>query len=123
MFNRLVCILCILFSLPLHAAEPDNVVLNKGDVSPYTGVLIPPERAGRIRLVDIDLDTCAKISVLKDDENKVLTDRLNNANAANDMLTKRLADTKEDGFFAKPLYFILGAVVTGLIAQGIYRSK
>jgi hypothetical protein len=118
--KKLISILCILTSLSAFAE--DNVALKKGDVAAFDGILMPLDRAQRVNLMQIDLSTCTKVSGLKDDENKILNDRINNLNAENTNLSQRLVSSKEAGMWDKVGFFIIGAALTTVVAYGAVRA-
>jgi hypothetical protein len=123
--QKTIALGCLLLTANSHAAdttEPDNVVLNKGDQAAYSGVLVPPARAGRLLNLTIDLTTCQKVSGLKDEEAAVVSQRMSNLNAENTMLSDRLAKTKEDGFWGKVGMFVLGAATTTAIAYSVSKA-
>lgn len=102
-------VLLSLFATSVSSAnDPDNVSLVPGDKVPYPGVLLPTSRAQRVEVMSLSLDSCTKISSLKDQEDSVLTQRLNNAQAEND----RLAAKASPGEWEKVGAFALGVLTT-----------
>jgi hypothetical protein len=104
------------------ADEPPNQVLNKGDTAAFTGVLIPPLRANQIRLDEINLGYTTNISALKDEELSVMNTRLTNAQTENTTLSKELSSERSSSFLGNVGYFVLGSVLTGLVAYGTVHA-
>ena len=107
-----------LLSVNSFGADPDNVALNQGDKAPYAGVLLPTARAQRLDVLNLSLSSCQKIGTLKDDENTVLVQRLNNAQNEN----KELASQLEPSIWGKLGAFALGSLVTTGIAFAVTRA-
>lgn len=110
-------------------ADPVVVSLDKGQVAPFDGYLFTPEKEKELRLLDSNVNYYKSLSDSLNTINKVqgdsldkMQERITLRDTQIDNLTKRVNDS-DTGFFTKAGYFIFGAVVTGLIAQSIYRTK
>lgn len=117
--------ICFLLSFSIANAQ-DAKVVKKGDIVPFDGVLFTRELEKDIRN---DLQTLQK-------RNEVLT-KLNDVNNKEiDILNKRLdlyqnkakelADrevrTEKETFIKNSIYFISGALITGLIGYGVVKA-
>ena len=107
----------------IAVADGDAIFLEQGKTAPFTGYLITQDKANKIRLMDIDLQIANKLNTGLQSENDILRQRLDNSQQQIDILSKRVIEAKDDSFFSKAGYFILGSLITGLIGYGVYRSS
>lgn len=123
--KRLICFFLII-SQPVFA---DNVIhLNKTDPAPYAGYLFTPDMEKKLRQTDLDatfyksqnIQLNAVITTQNDEISK-LGQQITLRNNELDSMEKRISSS--EGFFTKAAWFISGALITGLLAQGIYRTK
>lgn len=123
--KRIIAISVLLnLSLPILSGKCDDsaVHLNKNEVAPYDGYEITPQQAIKVRNLSIDNDMEHHVNADLAQENSLMNQRLTNAQQQNESLSKQLVETKESGFFSKVGFFVLGAVITGGLAYGMYRT-
>lgn len=110
----------LLFS-QLCLAE-DSVQLGKGQLAPFDGFLLPKERIIELKNQDLDFQFVNKensnLKLINQDYEK----RLNLYIEQNDKLAKRVTES-DTNVFEKAGFFILGAVITGAIGYGVYKTK
>lgn len=108
-------IITSILSSPSFAA--DSVVhLQKNDPAPYTGFLLSPERAERVRTISIEHDTLQKINKDLNGINTTLKTQIKNCNNENSLLSN---NTKDTSVWVKAGYFLLGVVITGAIVKAV----
>ena len=117
------CITIILLFSTICSADVqhDSIQLNAGQVAPFTGYLLPPDKVLQFRSDEIDLDFYKKTN---GNLNLEITDyqtRVKNYQDENAELAKQVASS--DNFFSKAGYFVLGALITGLVSYGVYKTK
>jgi hypothetical protein len=112
----------ILLLISNLALADDAKYLRQNDLAPFSGYLISPEKAEKIRLMDIDLNTSRKIVEGLNEENQILDLRLKAAKDHIDFQAKELVEARDQGFFTKTGYFLLGAIITGLISYGAAQA-
>lgn len=103
----------------------DVKVVRKGEQVPFDGVLFTRELEKSIRM-DIQIsqnkiDTLTKLNELNDKEIDILTERLKNHQQKVKDIVDREVQTENSMFFRQTLYFISGALITGLISYGVNR--
>lgn len=113
----------ILSTVSNSFADGDAVYLPKDNKAPFDGFLITPDKAEKVRNMDIDLQIKTRQLKGEQDVNAILTQRLDFSQKETDSLSKRLIESRDESIFTKAGYFILGAVVTGGLAYGIYKTK
>lgn len=100
----------------VHSSLADEAkYLVKDTPAPFTGFLISPEKAEKIRIMDIDLRLATRTNEILTTENTLLKDH-------NTYLAKELVDTRDNSMWGKIGYFILGAVLTTGIAFGVSKA-
>jgi hypothetical protein len=62
-----------------------------------------------------------RLNELREKENQILSERLQNYQRASDSMAKELGRRESNQMLYNSLYFALGAVVTGVIASNINR--
>lgn len=114
----------ILFISSISYADTsgDAAYLNLGDKAPFAGYLISPDKADKVRLMDIDLSTCKYTDNLKDEELTLAAQRLDNAKKEQQYLNDELVKTRSGEWLTKAGYFVLGVAATSLIAFGVSRT-
>lgn len=119
--------LLLSFFLSCSIAFADEVkVVKKGDVVPYDGVLFTKEKEREIR-TEIEVSE-KKIITLKrlNDLNEKEIELLNRRIELYQRKTKEIVDLQlqEDkyGNVKNALYFISGALITGLIGYGVIKA-
>lgn len=103
-------------------ADDEAVFLKKGTPAGYDGYEITPAQAEKARKNSIDLGSQLKINSALVDENNVITQRLTNAQQQDTFLSKQLEAEKDNGIFSKVGFFVLGSLVTGLVAYGTAKA-
>jgi hypothetical protein len=109
------------FISPLSLADENTVHLDKGEPAPFSGFLLDPARAQRAHLIDLDLQTCIKVSDLKSQEIEIGNTRIINANKEIDHLSERLAK-EQDTFWKSVGMFVLGAATATAVAFAASRA-
>lgn len=110
----------LLFSKSIQAQ--DSIHLNNGQIAPFEGYLLPPEKITEFRNDSIDLDFYKKTNINLGIEIQDYNTRLLNYQTENQNLNKQLSESN-NSFWSKAGFFILGCAVTGLLAQAIYRTR
>lgn len=118
-------ILLLNLSLPILSGKCDDsaIHLDKAQLAPYDGYEITPQQAIKVRNLSIDNDMEHHVNADLTQENSLMNQRLTNAQTQEASLSKQLVEQKDSGALSKIGMFVLGAVTTGLISYGIYRSK
>lgn len=119
--KKLLATLLIIATFPAYGAD-DVVYLNKGASAPFTGYLITQEKADSIREMKIDLDTQKQVNALLLDNQKIYELRVDNFKKQSDDLSKQVETMKDNTMFTKIGFFVLGSVLTGLVAYGTTRA-
>jgi len=114
-------IVFLLIFSSLAQADQESVALKAGDKAPYDGILLSIPRAERVRLMDIDLTSCLKISDLKDKELSIQDLRITNANKTITELSEKVSK-KEDSLLSSIGMFLLGAATATLITYGVSQT-
>lgn len=100
----------------------DSVQLGKGQLAPFDGFLLPKEKVIELKNQDLDNQFLKKtnqnLELINQDYEKRLTLYINQ----NDKLAKRLTES-DTNILEKSGYFLLGAVITGVIGYGVYKTK
>lgn len=113
----------LLLNIQSGNTDEGAVHMNVGDKAPYEGYEITPAQAAKVRNQTIDLSLQQHLNSNLTQENALMGERITNAQQQNDRLSKELVETKDNSFFSKAGFFVLGSLVTGAIAYGVYRSK
>lgn len=103
-------------------AEETVKYIDQGTPAPFSGYLMNDERAKRVRDISIDLESTKKINALLTEEKGILTQRLTESKEHIDYLSKELISTRDMSFLPKAGYFLLGAVLTGLVSYGAAKA-
>jgi hypothetical protein len=109
----------ILIFIHSVALADDAKYLTKDTPAPFTGYLISPEKAEKVRLMDIDLKAALKTNQLLQGENDLLEQRLQNMTTANVELAKQIND---NSIWGKVGIFVLGAATATVIAFAAVRA-
>lgn len=104
-------------------------LLDVGQPAPYHGYLFDDKQERQIHLDENELDYLRKfaaslqtINAAQLDNQKKYEDIINNYQVQVTTLSKEVAE-KNDNFFIKTGYFMLGCIVTGLVSYGVYKSR
>ena len=103
----------------------DVKVVKKGEQVPFDGVLFTKELEKSIRM-DMQIsqkkiDTLTKLNELNEKEIDILTTRLQIHQEKVKDAVDREVQTENSMFWRQALYFISGALITGLISYGVNR--
>lgn len=122
------CLLIFLISISSFANE-QMIFLKKDDKALFQGYLISEEYEKKFRLTNEELiyeknlnTSLSKINKLYEENLTILDSRILNQQKHIDNLNKTIQET-DNSFFSKAAYFVLGALITGTIAYGIYKTK
>ena len=111
------------FEMMVEAGTPDCKkkvqYLSYGQKTPCTGFLFSPEHEYNVRFKIATFDNLQKYIKKQEEINKILNERLVNAQKHNINLSDRLQKKENNSFWHKTLYFILGAILTGAIAKNV----
>lgn len=118
--KRLLIIL-LLTSQVVHAEE-GVVWLEATKPAPFSGFLLTKEKTDKLIDATIERDSLKRINSYLEQDNKVLLSRLDNDREHIKNLNSMLSDTKETSFLAKASFFVMGAVITGLISYGVVHT-
>jgi hypothetical protein len=112
---RLVTFFLLLSLVSSNTFAQEAKYLTKDTPAPFTGFLITPEKAEKVREMDIDLRLTTKTNEILTKQNELLLGQV-------DSLSKKVVEARDDSTWNKIGYFIIGAGITGLLGYGIYRS-
>lgn len=124
---KILLILLISVSLPLKALGDDKaIVLNVGQASPYTGVLVPTEALQSLRkdLLDAQADNSSftkSVTLYKQNED-LLNTKVATLQTQNNKLAEQLYSSQSLTTWERVAFFGLGVLVTGAISYGTYRA-
>lgn len=103
--------------------------MDVGQPAPYHGYLFDDKQERQIHLDENELDYLRKfasslqtINSAQLENQKKYEDIINNYQVQVTTLSKEVAE-KNDNFFMKTGYFMLGCIVTGLVSYGVYKSR
>jgi len=113
----LICNICL--------AE-DVKVVKKGESVPYDGVLFPREKEREIR-TDLQTQekriiTLSKLNELNNKEIDILNKRLELYQEKAKEMADREVKQENNTFWKNALYFVSGAVLTGVIGYGVIKA-
>jgi hypothetical protein len=112
-------------SISIACASEDVKVIKKGDIAPFDGVIFTREVERSIReeleFNKVKIDKLTKLNMLNEQELEVISKRLE----LNQKISRELADREvkieNNSFLKNTLYFLSGALITGIIAHGVNR--
>ena len=117
----------LVFTLILYCFQviADVKVVKRGDTVPFDGVLFTKEMEKSIRedlqLSERKVNTLNKLNELNEKEIDILTKRLVNHQKTVSEFSEREVFSENSTFWKSTLYFLSGAVITGLIYYGSNR--
>jgi hypothetical protein len=124
MIRTIIAILLTMTCLNVYA-ENQAKVLKKGEVAPFNGVLLSDELEHSVRTElqtnKEKIEKLKKINELSEQEIEVLTKRMELHRKIVNEYADREAKTENTSFLKNTLYFISGALITGIIAHGVNR--
>ena len=122
---KLLSVIIITFiALESSRASDPVVALEQGDKAPFKGFLFSPAREKELRLLDVSLGYYKDLSNSLMIINKAQEDSLNKFEARLEKKDQRIdqLSNRDNSFFEKAGYFLLGAVITGVISYGTVQS-
>lgn len=103
----------------------DVKVVKKGEAVPFDGVLFTKELEKSIRMdmkiSEKQIETLSKLNELNEKEIDILTKRLELHQEKNREMADREVEAENSTFWKHTIYFISGALLTGLISYGVNR--
>ena len=105
--------------------EPDDeksTHVKAGQVVPFTGYLITPTTAEKVRQNKIQLEQLKvrlDFAATKEQSQATYIDTIYKQNQE---LAKAVVETKDDAFVSKVGFFLLGSALAGLISYGVYSA-
>lgn len=119
--------LMITFILSFNVAFANDVkVVKKGEVVPFDGVLFTKELEKDIRndiqILNKKVNTLTKINDINEKELDIVNKRLALYQNKADELTKREVKSERDSLVKNTLYFLSGALLTGIIGYGVIKA-
>ena len=116
-------IIPLLFVFSLNALAEDTAkYLPKGEPAPFSGYLLSPEKADKVRLITIDLSLSKKTNDILTQQNTLLQTQVAQSQEHINNLNKTLVDSKDSAFLSKIGMFLLGATSATVIAWGVSRA-
>jgi hypothetical protein len=117
-------LICILLINSCFAT--DVKVVKKGDTVPFDGVLFTKELEKDIRNDIIILEkknaALTRLSDINDKEIKILNERLSLYQDKAKELATRETISESNSFLRNAVYFLSGAVLTGVIGYGVVKA-
>lgn len=118
-------IISLLLIANISMAEEVKVV-KKGDTVPFDGVLFPKEKEKEVR-ADLETSekkiiTLRKLNELNETEISILNKRLELYQTKARELADREVKNETNTFLKNSLYFLSGALLTGLIGYGVVKT-
>lgn len=119
----------ILFLSTSLAFGQDVKVLSKGTPAPFDGVLFSKEMEKSIRQIDLDNAylkqqnaSLNRLNDLSNQENDILSKRYENMALKANQLAEQQVKAENASFWKNALYFVGGALITGVISYGVVKS-
>jgi hypothetical protein len=112
----------LLLLLLTQTSLADTTLLNKGDQAPFKGYLITEEAATKAYHLGLELESKKRIVTLMETENNLLNQRLTLYKDQSKELADQLVSANSTSMWVKTGYFVLGAVLTGLVAVGVSKT-
>lgn len=114
-------LLFMIATMVCATADQPSVALSQGQTAPFAGILVDTARANRIDDLELNYSHLVTVNNLKDQDIKILNDRLNNADAEMDKLSSKVTTDDSHNHLNEILMFTLGAGLTGLVSYGVFR--
>jgi hypothetical protein len=117
----------IIFLLSINLVFAKDVkVVNKGEVVPFDGVLFTRELEKDIRndiqILTKKVDTLTKINDINEKELDILNKRVKIYQDKAKEMANREVKSEKNTFFKNTLYFLSGALLTGIVSYGVIRT-
>jgi hypothetical protein len=108
----------------LTANSQDIVALEKGEVAPFSGALVPPEKLNEMRKVDEELVITRKQITSFKELNAVNEEKIDFYRVTASDYRDELRSERTKNVFKNAGYFLLGALLTGVATKvAIEASK
>lgn len=117
----------IIFLLSINLVFAEDVkVVKKGETVPFDGVLFTRELEKDIRndiqVLTKKVDTLNKINDINEKELDILNKRVKIYQDKAKEMANREVKSEKDTFFKNTLYFLSGALLTGIVSYGVIRT-
>ena len=122
MIKYLFTLLFLIPSLAFAECKQPVSILLEGDKAPCSGYLFTPEKELEVRTKVSNYNTMENLVKKQDEIIDVLNQRVTNQYQQNQILNDQLQLREKESFTQKAIFFVLGAVVTGLIAYGTVQA-
>ncbi|MFZ4411443.1 MAG: hypothetical protein ACOYOV_00070 [Bacteroidales bacterium] len=122
--------LLLVFILSISIAHAGNVsVIAKGTPAPFDGVLFSREMEKQIRQTNLDNvylkqqnASLTRLNDLSEQETSIVTKRYENMALKVNELAEKQIKADNASFWKSTLYFVAGAIMTGIITYSVTRS-
>lgn len=122
--NKLIILLLISNVALANVANANDIqLITKGTPAPYDGFLMDNEKALSIRNQELDLGLANKKLDINTQINTLLQDSLNKSNQQVNNLNTELLNVQSSTKWENAVFFVAGALITGTIAYGIYKTR
>lgn len=117
----------IIVSLTSNVFAQDAVTVNKGEPSPFTGILLSPTKAEQVRqeLIERDQLKLFNQTLLQkiDNQDKIIDNQGKQVRLLTDQNSKLMNEinSRKTSTFERVMWFSLGVVVTGTAFYGASR--
>ena len=115
-------LLVFLLSFNIALADDAVVVIKKNEPAPYDGYLFTQEQAVKVRDLKLDLGLVQKENEILTKKNSLLTDYNVSSETHIKSLSDRLVESRDNSFFSKLGFFMLGAGITTALAFGVSKA-
>ena len=117
-------LLLMITLVTLTANSQDIVALEKGEVAPFSGALVPPEKLNEMRKVDEELVITRKQITSFKELNAVNEEKIDFYRVTASDYRDELRSERTKNVFKNAGYFLLGALLTGVATKvAIEASK
>ncbi len=120
---KLITTLILCFNI---AIANDAKIVKKGEVVPFDGVLFTRELEKDIRndlqILNKKVETLTKINDINEKELDIVNKRLSLYQTKADEMAKREIKSERDTLVKNTLYFLSGALLTGIIGYGVIKA-
>lgn len=105
-----------------HANSQDIVKLNQGEVAPFTGALVSPDRLNEFRITDEE-HKIAKKQIIQFKDLQIVNDqRIDYYKSTTEEYKEELSEERTKSTIKSAGYFLLGALLTGLATKVAIES-
>lgn len=117
-------LICSIFT---YAYGEDVTVVKKGAIVPYDGVLFSMDKEQEVRsernVLQKRVLLLSDLNEINNKEIEILSSRLKLYQEKTKELSELEVKREESSFFKNALYFISGAIVTGVISYGVIQAN